>query len=117
MARGAPARSAPVAGRARAEAIDLDDLEGDYDDEEDDAGDESVDVSVKSEQSEEEDGEALLEGLRAAAGGVPPAAPSRDKLSDDPLRLLEAFVPPGMTEKAIRRPSSSSCSVTCARLS
>ena len=43
----------------------------------------------------------MLNDLHAAAGGSgAPAAPSRDKLRDDPVFLLQAFVPPQMTVKA-----------------
>jgi hypothetical protein len=54
---------------AAAEVVDLDDLEGEYDEEEDGDGVASVDVSVKSEQLEDEDSESLLNDLHAAAGG------------------------------------------------
>jgi hypothetical protein len=83
--------------------VDLDDLEGDYDEEEDGgaADGASSDASVKSEHDEEDESEALLKDLRAAAGGGGvPAASSRDKVSDDPVFLLKAFVPPQMTVKA-----------------
>jgi hypothetical protein len=58
-------------GRASvAEVVDLDDLEGDYDDEEDGDGVTSVDVSVKFEQLEDEESQSLLKyDLHAAAGG------------------------------------------------
>ena len=70
MARGTAERVVWAAGRsAAAEVVDLDDLEGDYDDEEDGDGDASVDASVKSEQLEDEDSESLLNDLHAAAGG------------------------------------------------
>ena len=47
-------------GRASvAEVVDLDDLEGDYDDEEDGDGVTSVDVSVKFEQLEDEESQSL----------------------------------------------------------
>ena len=81
--------------------VNLDDLEGEYDDEEDGDGVTSVDASVKSEQLEDEESESLLIDLHAAAGGsAAPAAPARDRLSDDPVFLLQAFVPPQMTVKA-----------------
>jgi hypothetical protein len=97
-------RGAPAVSRASpAEVVDLDDLEGDYDEEEDGgaADGASSDVSVKSEHDEEYESEALLKDLRAAAGGGGvPAASSRDRLSDDPVFLLKTFVPPQMTVKA-----------------
>ena len=102
MARGVVDRGASAAARcAAAEVVDLDDLEGDYDDEEDGEGVSSSDASVKSEKFEDEDSESLLNDLHTAAGGgVAPAAPSRDKMRDDPVFLLQAFVPPQMTVKA-----------------
>ena len=104
MARGTAVRGAPAASRASpAEVVDLDDLEGDYDEEEDGgaADGASSDASVKSEHDEEDESEALLKDLRAAAGGGGvPAASSRDKVSDDPVFLLKAFIPPQMTVKA-----------------
>jgi len=104
MARGTAVRGAPAASRASpAEVVDLDDLEGDYDEEEDGgaADGASSDASVKSEHDEEDESEALLKDLRAAAGGGGvTAASSRDKVSDDPVFLLKAFVPPQMTVKA-----------------
>ena len=101
MARGPGARSAPTTGRAcAAAAVDLDELEGEYDDEEDGVDGASDDVSVKSEP-EDGDAESLLDDLRAAAGdGGARSAPPHDKLGDDPVRLLQAFVPPQMTERA-----------------
>jgi hypothetical protein len=101
MSRGPGARSAPTTGRACASAaVDLDELEGEYDDEEDGVDGASDDVSVKSEP-EDGDAESLLDDLRAAAGdGGARAAPPHDKLGDDPVRLLQAFVPPQMTERA-----------------
>jgi hypothetical protein len=101
MARGPGARASPTTGRAcAAAAVDLDELQGEYDEEEDGVDGSSDDVSVKSEP-EDGDAESLLEDLRAAGGdGGARSAPPHDKLGDDPVRLLQAFVPLQMTEKA-----------------
>jgi hypothetical protein len=101
--RGRAARAPPSA----AEVIEiLEELSGDSDDEEDGAGVDdnlSSDGSVKPEQFDDEQTADLLRELRAASGGG--TAPdvrdaARPSQEDDPVSLLDAFLPRQLTEKA-----------------
>ena len=106
MARGAAGRGRTA--RASPAAVDvieiLEDLSGESDVEED-GEDEDVlddsDESVKSEQFDDDQTVALLRELRAAAGGGGDARDApRARQDDDPVELLDAFVPRQLTEKA-----------------
>ena len=100
-------RSAARASPSAADVIEiLEELSGESDDEEDEAGDDcqlSSDGSVKSEHFDDEQTAALLRELRAASGGS--TAPdvrdaARPSQEDDPVSLLDAFLPRQLTEKA-----------------
>ena len=99
--RGRTARASPAA----ADVIEiLEDLSGESDVEEDgEDGDvlDASDESVKSEQFDDDQTVALLRELRAAAGGGGDARDApRARQDDDPVELLDAFVPRQLTEKA-----------------
>ena len=101
VGRGRTARASPAA----ADVIEiLEDLSGESDVEEDGEDDEVLDASeesVKSEQFDDDQTVALLRELRAAAGGGGDARDApRARQDDDPVELLDAFVPRQLTEKA-----------------
>ena len=99
--RGRTARASPAA----ADVIEiLEDLSGESDVEEDGEDEDVLDASdesVKSEQFDDDQTVALLRELRAAAGGGGDARDApRARQDDDPVELLDAFVPRQLTEKA-----------------
>ena len=101
VGRSKTARASPAA----ADVIEiLEDLSGESDVEEDGEDEETFDASdesVKSEQFDDDQTAALLRELRAAAGG---GGDARDaphaRQDDDPVEMLDAFVPRQLTEKA-----------------
>ena len=72
--------------------VDLDNLEGEFDDEEDGGAQDDSDVSVKSESYEDEVTAKVLKEMREAAGEVVAPTPM-SALSDDAEELIKAFVP------------------------
>ena len=103
MARGAAGRGRTArASPAAADVIEiLEDLSGDSDVEEDFEDEDVLDASdesVKSEQFDDDQTVALLRELRAAAGGGGDARDSpRARQDDDPVEMLDAFVPRQLT--------------------
>jgi hypothetical protein len=72
--------------------VDLDNLEGEFDDEEDGGAQDDSDVSVKSESYEDELTAKALKEMREAAGEIVAPTPM-SALSDDAEELIKAFVP------------------------
>jgi hypothetical protein len=82
-------RCSPVAAPT---VVDLDNLEGEFDDEEDGGAQDDSDVSVKSESYEDELTAKALKEMREAAGEIVAPTPM-SALSDDAEELIKAFVP------------------------